>query len=589
MRYTCSNCGEEFNTKETKVRCPSCLRKNGLIPAEENSPRKGGLKKSDANGVSSEADKPEKSRKLYFAIGCVALVIAAAIAGIYWWSRSTDKPVHDPLEDPGLGKQPVERLKTALAAVGFPKEPIPFEITGPVEKWSSPLKGKSPENAGAALSSMIQKLMESRGMEFADTPDIGNARILTASQLLDLPERTGSKGKPEAQEDERSEEAESSDDGVMVSSYSLAALGLAGARAAGHKAVMVEIHQASHIDGPPDPTGARGRFGTAFMDDDFEKPVVVLDPVTGTIGGMEVVELLTDMEALGLFLNLRAQRNLEAGSEPGTTQLLSEGARNLAPRSATVRCGGGLLLAALGGIQPAEGMVQSAMGLRDDAPRHFCMAQIYLMTQRLQEALAMLEKAIRMSPKYAHAYLEIARIMLASGNLLEVEEHLDRAESARPGLWEAKVLRAMVPAVRGDASTTIRRLQSLHSQRPRDVSTFFSLWQILKKTGQDERAGELEKAMLKRLDRERGAQVRERLRQTKEFLSKLKERMAEGEDYFDEPADYFPAADDTPTPTPAPAPGTAPPPPADLDFKLETPIPPGKTPGGPGEKFKLDF
>jgi len=613
MRYTCSNCGEEFNTKEEKPRCPSCLRKNGLIPADdevldskettEKKKKENALKahKQKDNGSGNTPDNEssqvieageDSSRKVLYAIigAGILVLIGAAIGGIYWWRSSKEGVKQDPLQDPGLGALPTKRLKAALGAVGFPKEPIPFEQTKSVKKWSSPLKGKSAQEAAPVLGSMLNKIMKSPAVQFVDTPNLSEARLLTATQILNLPPKTT----------------------AGISSYTLASLALAAARASGHKATMVEIHKSSHVPGPPDPTGGRGRFGVAFMGDRYknETPVAILDPAIGKVGGADVVELLTDLEALGHLLNIKSQINLETGADPSLTQLLSQGARNLNPRSATIRCGHGLILLALGGIQPAESMIQSALGLREDAPRHFCMAQVYLMTQRMQEALSQLNTAIKKDPKYAHAYIEQARIMLASGNPLEVDELLDRAESARPGLWETKVLRAMMPAVRGDTHTTIRQLQTLHAKKPKDIRTFFSLWQILKRTGADHQADRLEEAMLARLGPQESSRLKARLSQTKELLRKLKERLSKGDSPTSIP-DAPPTSAELPskggdTDTPSPAPGQMVPPtpspnapPPDMDFKLKTPSPTGKGPGlgtgpgkGPGttkDKFKLEF
>lgn len=39
MKWVCSNCGNHFESEDRQVRCPSCLRRNGLIPEEDASPR----------------------------------------------------------------------------------------------------------------------------------------------------------------------------------------------------------------------------------------------------------------------------------------------------------------------------------------------------------------------------------------------------------------------------------------------------------------------------------------------------------------------------------------------------------------------
>ncbi len=70
MKWVCTNCGHRFETEETNVRCPSCLRRNGIILEEEE------RRKAGVGGV-----RPA-GRRLVWGIAAGGLALAVAVAAV---------------------------------------------------------------------------------------------------------------------------------------------------------------------------------------------------------------------------------------------------------------------------------------------------------------------------------------------------------------------------------------------------------------------------------------------------------------------------------------------------------------------------
>jgi tetratricopeptide (TPR) repeat protein len=585
MKYNCTSCGTEFETEESSPRCPSCLRKHGLIPAEEGNGKgkgKGRSKKAGRGDEAGEEGEPAAPKGKRIAMVAAAVVVAAAaVGGAAWWIWGGKEPEEQVLQQADLGRIPAAQLKKTLKSHGLSDIELPFEPTGAVKRWapalgSSGAGGKEGlQKKARALLDEIGRLRAPKGPFVATRPDrIQGGRLLTAHQIV---KKKGSREK------------------IRLPGFSLASLALAAARSRGVKAVMVEIHELTGKKGPADPTGSRGRFGVALFSESYDqqKPDVLIDPVAGKLDNGAEIELLDDLTAAAHYLNHKAQLALSEGSDTSFAMLLAEAAGRLGRRSATVQAGRGLVLLAVGGIQPALSAFQTALAIRDDAVRHYCLAQAYMATRDVRKAMSHLKIATNKDPGYAQAYVEQARVMLAMRRPGKVEELLDRAAQADPDLWDLKVLRAIVKAARGNVAQGIDELQSLYSQRPEDLQTFFSLWQMLLSTGQEARAAALEKQALARLEGHKKQILVQRLGEAKKAFQKLKAQaqaaagMGTGDATGAGPGGTggVPPAGVGPGPVPDPS---APSP--DMDFELETPGPGRKTPGkGPGGDFKLKY
>lgn len=80
MKWVCTNCGHRFETEETNVRCPSCLRRNGIIQEEEER-RKAGVR----------GEAPAR-RRLVWGIASGGLALAVAVAAVLFLFMRGDRP-----------------------------------------------------------------------------------------------------------------------------------------------------------------------------------------------------------------------------------------------------------------------------------------------------------------------------------------------------------------------------------------------------------------------------------------------------------------------------------------------------------------
>jgi tetratricopeptide (TPR) repeat protein len=553
------------------------MRKHGLIAADENAKSERGAKQKRDPATASFW----KKNRLIIAIASAVIVLG--VGALFWWLWPASEHKTEPLDQPGLGALPAARLQKALKAHGLSNIPLPFAKNEAIERWASGAKKTTPQKTAQALLDKLTKIKKPNGALRVISPQrLDTARLLTATEIL-----------------ERQNAAVE----VKIPSYSLACLTLASARAIGAKAVLVEIHRVSDRKGPADPTGSRGRFGVALFAKSYDQPEpdVVIDPMSGKLDTAAEVELLDDQTALAHYLNHRAQRMLSSGPDSSVAMMLSGAAAQMARNSATIRCGRGLVMLAVGGIQPALSSFQAAIALRDDAPRHYCMAQALLAMRKIRKALSHLKTAIKKNPAYGQAYVEQARLMLGVGQAARAEELLDRAAQTTPDLWDIKVLRAMLHAAKGDVATAVTKLETLIAQRPQDLQTFFALWQILMGTNQEKRAAKLEKQILSGLKGAKREMLAARLKQAHKAFAELKARAATQGGAGPggalsgnaPPAGGPPPSAGGPPAGGAPGGGTLPSPdtPApDMDFKLKTPTPGSMTPSKtPADRYKLNY
>lgn len=73
MKWVCTNCGHRFETEDINVRCPGCLRRNGIILEEEERRKSGG-----------NAGCPAARRRLVWGLAAGALALSVAVAGLVW-------------------------------------------------------------------------------------------------------------------------------------------------------------------------------------------------------------------------------------------------------------------------------------------------------------------------------------------------------------------------------------------------------------------------------------------------------------------------------------------------------------------------
>ncbi|PKN46340.1 MAG: hypothetical protein CVU59_06355 [Deltaproteobacteria bacterium HGW-Deltaproteobacteria-17] len=81
MKWVCTNCGNHFESNEAGVRCPECLRRNGIILEEEG--------KSPGGPESSGSGKPSRRMALIMALGGALVAMAVAVIVLMLASPTT--------------------------------------------------------------------------------------------------------------------------------------------------------------------------------------------------------------------------------------------------------------------------------------------------------------------------------------------------------------------------------------------------------------------------------------------------------------------------------------------------------------------
>ncbi|MCD6496701.1 MAG: tetratricopeptide repeat protein [Deltaproteobacteria bacterium] len=562
MKYVCTHCGSVVEADEAPARCPTCLRKHGLIPEDDR----------DKAKQANKAAGPASSNKRLIIIAAAASLLLGAGLGVWLISRHS-KNHGSSNTTRVLGRMSAARLVAALKKEGTPDHTLPFDPDQAIAKWAAPLKKGAIRDTATALLQATRKMMDPDGSIKAAEADHPGS-LLTAKQVL-----AAGKG----------------DDEASAQSYAMAAFVLAAARSLGLRATMIEIYAEPGHKGPLDDTGRLGRFGVALFAQSFsqKKPDAVIDPLLPKLDQPTQYALLDDLSALGAYLNLKAQQTLMTNQDPTTTAMLARAAAHLAPTSPSVQCGRSTMLLAVGGLQPGLSAAHKALGLHDDPPRHMCLAQAYLATGRPDQALTELRTATTNDPNYAIAWVEQARIMMSTGQAAKIQELLDRADQAHPGLWDAKVLRAMLPAIQGNPAKSAQQLSALLSQRPTDLRVFFYLWQLYETTGNEDQADALTKTFTANLPAAQRPAVLARIQQAKQALAKMKAQAAKAASASGAgAAPGGPAGPGIPGAAPSlpTSPGATPPPPPKMDFKLKAPSGPVMGPGpGASDRYKLNY
>ncbi len=534
MRYVCSHCGAVWESETEPARCPTCFRRHGILPADEERARPGA--------------------KIRLLQGKKGLLVAAAAAlllmggaGIVWWLLAGGRHRSGARPRRVLGPQPQAALRAALSEAGVERAEIPFRATPAVQRWALSLRSQS-DRPRALWKSLHSLLKPDGAWEAVSEPD--PRTVLTARGLVE-----GSGGRAHG--------------------FALASLGVAAARSLGWKAAMVEIHSTRAVVGPADPSGRLGRYGVALFARSYgdATPLAVVDPLAREGTPPSEYTLLDDLAALGAYLNLRAQALL--ASDPATARILAVAAGRLAPDSATVHCGRGTVLSAIGDLTQGMAALQLAATKRDDGPRHLCLAVGYLGQRDVARALAELRLAAKKAEKYAEAYALQAKVLLAVGQVAKAQELADRAAEIQPGLGSVRFVRALLAATQGRTAEAEAALKGLLGERPADFEVFMALWQLYRGTGKSEEARALAEKFAARLPESARTRFREQ-------LSKLGEAMERASGGAKESGGGAPGPGGPPPGGPAGLPPAPPP-----DFKLQAPTRVGPRSGPADVRLKF--
>lgn len=414
-RYHCTSCGHEFEDSGQKLRCPECLRQNG-IEEQAAEPTRRGRKR--------EGDNPKRLLLIVSVLTIGALVAAGAL---WTFKRKVELPKPGELallDGPTLQKT----LQKRGVAMGDAIEPFAF---GPeLRRLIRTLPGG---DATAKARAIAKALASTLAPLRIDVNGRGRESVRTAEELA----------------------ADLNNKGVKVSSLTSleAALLLAAPlRKADLAAVVAEVHE---VDAPmkaADGTGMLGRFAVAIYAADKlgKKPLLVLDPAraaklpkwAGGGGDATMTSKAQSIVALDdatVVAHLYAQRALREvvrdPKAPRRAYELAELALKAGFRSATLHVTRAVVLAQAGqsaGIGDALDEARKAIALRSDAPRHTALGQLLIMQRDSTQAQKELEKAVALDATYWPAYQTLATLRWLLGDREGGRKFLDKAIKIAP-------------------------------------------------------------------------------------------------------------------------------------------------------------
>jgi tetratricopeptide (TPR) repeat protein len=465
--YYCAHCNKEFvpETSDAKPRCPHCMRRGGVEPAQE---------------VTAQGE----ARRPWILILALLIVGAGIGLGLYLAKRVAleETPPLRPLE----AMEIVAYLERDQIRVG-PYESL-MMLNGDVEGW--------PDGA-AEISAKIRAGASPWSLERPLARD-----VLSADQTLAA--------------------IDSDKERVKLYPVETANAMTALLRAGGVKAMVAEAWELEGTSAPADPSGMLGYFVVAVYESAAAaEPSAYLDPWGGGEVEPSSVRVLRDTEVLAAALGTEAAR-IFARSGDGTKALpMIETALLLDPVSPSLRGVNATILLESGGVDQAVKEFEAAAQLRPDGPRQLNMVQLHLAQASLFEMNGQREAAeaefnrasrivgevIERWPRYARAHVLLASVYLGNEELERAKLELEAAEALSPDaplLWSiwaqydlavndpVKAAVAMKRAVRLDPENWQLRLQAAR---------------VLRGTGDDEGAKENLAAAMQMVPPEKRADI----------------------------------------------------------------------------------
>lgn len=439
MRYVCLNCGERFDdetAKEGKVRCPSCMRVTGIEKLKE-------------------AEPSPVARNPWLAPGIVLALFAAMAGGYAMWRQSAPREVGDEVPN-----RPLER----------------DELVGHLRR--SRVDARSVLGllrAGEGIEAFAEAATSGRrsAIEMADGVQAAIRARASAHAFsrwsLGVPREV-----PVA--DAETVWGWIREDGGRKRLYPLeaAALMVAALRHRGVSAMLAEAWAFPGDRTPPDPSGHFGYYVVAVYEGEpGEGEPRLYDPWAGheVLPEEGSYRVMSDLEALGAALNLRAIHMLVRENDPARAMEISSEALRLDARSPVNRSVRGAILIASGGANEGVAEFEAAKQIRADAPRHHLLAGVALAQGDLEAARRELSAALELTPEYAAARGALAAVHLAESEPDLAREELERAQRLDPELHTLPGLWAGFHATTGDFDRAVESARSAVTQNPADIQT----------------------------------------------------------------------------------------------------------------------
>ncbi len=490
MRYVCLNCAERFEhdatvdaegddekkKKRKKIRCPKCMRVTGIEPFVEKAP-------------------PDQGNQRVL-LAVVALVVAAAAGGYAMWRGRSDATVEG---DAPLAPLAADQLR-GYARLAHADVTTVVSLLEPGDAITE-LAREAAQGAGGAVAQgeAIHAAIRARAAAQAFMP-----------WSLGVPRET-----PPA--DARAVLGWISEDGARRRLYPLeaAALEVAAMRSRGLAAMVAEIWEFPGDRTPPDASGHFGYFGVALYDGEAGEgdPTRIFDPWRGreTQPASGDYRVLTDVEALGAALNLRALHMLSREAEPERAVELAQGASRLHPRSPSVRAVLGAILLSAGGPEALREL-EAAAEIRRDGPRLNLLASVHMAQGELDLAARELSEALEAMPDYAAAHATLAAVHLSQGEAELARTELETARRLDPDLHLLPAMWAGYYATTGDLDRAVASARDAVERNGGDVQTRLMAARVYRQAGRYADMRREARAILERVPASRRREMEEVLR-----------------------------------------------------------------------------
>jgi tetratricopeptide (TPR) repeat protein len=436
MKYKCIKCDRVFEAEgPDRPRCPQCLGIHDVEPV--------------AAEAAKPAHKPRGARTWIIAAVVVAL---GAVAYLVY-----------PRLKGGDGGEPVleaDDLRAALVRAGVPEKDValPFEVTVRIRAFAE--KAVAGRDDAEALEALIGAIAEMKKQgrwvrHHQRTPRLTDP--LTADALI--------------AELEKPREAP-----YQATSYELACLLLAAARAVGADAHMVQIFSFEGVKAPADPAGKLGRYGVALGRGSPKEPPPLFDPFelrSGKAARADAV-VLGEEAAVAPFY---AHRSLALWTSRKTSEalVLNDFAIKLDPKCPLYRSGRGLIFLTSGAIGEAIAEFEKAVKRRDDAVTRANLAEALLGSDPTGgRSQAEYEAALVKMPNYARARASLAALHAARGDFEAAQGELATAERLAPDSPDVAFAWAGYYAAKHDGDQAVAKAQQALRLAGEDLDSLLS-------------------------------------------------------------------------------------------------------------------
>ncbi len=446
MKYRCVHCDESFEFEgEGRPRCPKCMRVHDLQQFEQT----------------TRESKPNR----WIWAAAVLLLAALGTGGYFWLERSTETEPEEVALVPMSEGALIKFLKRSGDDVGELARLL--ASSDDIERFAK--KAVSGKNKVVDKTRAIVDAIRARAAKRAFVPwsmvDPREGPPMVAADVLKAIEKDGAARK--------------------LYPLEIAALAVAGLRTVSVDAMVAEAYAFVGSDAPPDPSGRLGYFIVAVPKAD-KTDFHLFDPYGGQTAMPQKgdFDVLTDVQAVGLAVSLRALCKLVREHQQQESLEDSDIALRLAARSPTVRSARAVILFATGGASLGRSEMEAAAQIRADAPRYNNLAALLVAQGELDAASSKVALALKAQKDYASAHATLASIHFARGEHELGQAELAKAEKLDPGLPTLAMLWAHYFRSTGRLDLAIDKARQSVRSRPSDLQARLFLATLLRQDGQ---------------------------------------------------------------------------------------------------------